>query len=478
MKGPNPKTSAELSDLESRISLRGENGALLSGEADPQLELDERQARDRKIARLRLLWESRGLLVRVSGLALLLSAGITLLIPNQYKSTARLMPPDNQSSSGLAAAAMAFAGGSGGTGGLGAEALGGLGGLAGQLLGLKSTSDLLVGVLTSRSVADTIVEKFDLKKVYGARRMDDAWKALESHTSTEVDRKSQIVTIMVTDQDPARATAITAEFIEQLNRRLAEVSTSSARRERVFLEGRLKGVSRDLESAEKEFSQFSSKNSTLDIKEQGKAMVEAAAALQGELIAARSELEGLKQIYADSNVRVRSLEARIAELENEIRRVGGQNEGDLLTASANQNDSLYPSIRKLPLLGVTYADLYRKARVQETVFEMLTQEYEVAKVEEAKEIPMVKVLDPPNLPESKSSPPRTLLTLLGGFIGFVAGATYVFARARWQETDPSDPGKVLAQEVLETVRAVLPWHSRNGFNNGANSDGRDSKKGF
>ena len=115
-------------------------------------------------------------------------------------------------------------------------------------------------------------------------------------------------------------------YAEELNRTLAEVSTSSARRERIFLEGRLQAVSQDLEASEKEFSQFASKNTAIDIKEQGKAMVDAAATLQGQLIAARSELEGLRQIYADGNVRVRSAEARVAELEDQLRKVGGKDE--------------------------------------------------------------------------------------------------------------------------------------------------------
>ena len=111
------------------------------------------------------------------------------------------------------------------------------------------------------------------------------------------------------------------------------MSTSSARRERIFLEGRLQAVNQDLEAAEKEFSQFASKNTAIDIKEQGKAMVEAAATLQGELIAARSELEGLRQLYADSNVRVRSVQARVAELENQLKKVGGEDASYVLGRS-------------------------------------------------------------------------------------------------------------------------------------------------
>ena len=102
---------------------------------------------------------------------------------------------------------------------------------------------------------------------------------------------------------------------------MVELSTSGAHRERVFLEGRLKTVQQELESAEKDFSQFASKNMAIDIKEQGKAMVEAAAVLQGQLIAAESEMEGLRQIYTNNNVRVRTLEARITELKQQLEKL-------------------------------------------------------------------------------------------------------------------------------------------------------------
>jgi capsule polysaccharide export protein KpsE/RkpR len=188
--------------------------------------------------------------------------------------------------------------------------------------------------------------------------------------------------------------------VEELNRLVADLSTSSARRERVFLEERLQGVSRDLEDAEKNFSQFASKNSAIDVKEQGKAMVEAAATLQGQLIAAQSQLEGFREIYTDNNPRVRTIKARIDELRRQLEKLGGKGESST-DVSSGSGESLYPSIRKLPLLGVTYADLYRRTRVQEAVFETLTKEYEMAKVQEAKEIPTVKVLDTPNVPDRK-----------------------------------------------------------------------------
>lgn len=439
--------------------LEGTNGARTATSeavgAAPSVQPDWRDTSDPHLAQALLLWEHRRFLARATGIGLLLSTAIAFLIPNRYQSLARLMPPDSQSGSGLAMAAAALTGAATGTGGSV------LGGLASDLLGTRSNSDLLAGVLTSHTVEDKVIQRFDLKKVYKTRRIEDTRKALENWTDVSVDRKNQIITIKVTDLSAPRAAAIAGAYIEELNQTVASVSTSSARRERIFLEGRLQSVNRDLEAAEKEFSRFASKNETLDIKEQGKAMLGAAAKLQAQLSLARSQLQGLRQAYAESNIRVRTVEARIAQLQEEMAKFDGQYEGAAVDGEAPAGDA-YPSLRRLPLLGVPYADLYRATMVQEAVFETLTKQYELAKVQEAKEIPTVKVLDPPFVPEKKSFPPHLLLVLLGTTFTFSLAAAWIFGCTKWDLTDPSNPRKVLAQEILATAKGTIPWASRNG----------------
>jgi uncharacterized protein involved in exopolysaccharide biosynthesis len=411
---------------------------------------EQKVARERTVARLRLLWNCRKFLVRITGAGLLLAGAIAFLIPKRYESTTRLMPPDSQSGSSMAMLA-----------GLANRVGGSLAAVGGDALGLKSTGVLFVGILESRTVRGDLIKRLDLRRVYGTRGWEGAQSELARNTAISEDRKSGIITIRVTDQSPQQAAAMAAEYVEELNRVVSLLSTSAAHREREFLEDRLKAVQQDLEAAEKEFSQFASKNTAIDIKEQGRAMVEAAATLQGQLIAAESELEGLKQIYTNNNVRVRSVRARIAELQHQLEKLGGKGESSSSLASA-PGDSFYPSIRKLPLLGVTYADLYRRTRIQEAVFETLTQEYELAKVEEAKEIPSVKVLDPANVPERKSFPPRLLIAFLGGCVALVGGIAWSFGQAGWQNVDPQDPRKVLAREVFETARDRLALVTHNG----------------
>src|SRR4029077_7426918 len=203
--------------------------------------------------------------------------------------------------------------------------------------------------------------------------------------------------------------AMAQAYVDELDRLVAQVSTSSARRERVFLEERLQKVKGELDSAARNFSDFASKNTAVDIPAQGKAMVEAAAALQGELIAAQAQLASLRGYSSDSNVRVLATEARVNELQKKLNEIGGTG----TQTELNSDNSLYPSIRKLPLLGVTYEDLYRQTKIQETVYELLTQQYELAKVQEAKEIPTVKVLDEALVPTKKSFPSRAEIVLVG-----------------------------------------------------------------
>jgi len=395
---------------------------------------------------MRVVWERRSFLRRATLGALLASTLVAFLLPKEYESTARLMPPDQQSGATMAMMTAL------------ASKLGGLGAVGSGLMGLKSPGELFVGVLQSRTVQDDLIARFELRKIYGVRYWEDARKSLAKHTDVSEDRKSGIITIKVSDKDPRRAAAMCEEYVAKLNQLINQLTTSSAHRERVFLEERLDEVKHELGNAEDDFSQFASKNAAINIPEQGKAMMQAAATLQGQLIAAQSELEGLRQIYTDNNVRVRAMEARVSELRRQLNKLGGKPGSEETSGS----DSFYPSIRKLPLLGVAYTDLYRQTKIEETVFETLTQEYELAKVEEAKEIPVVKVLDPANVPEKKSFPPRLLIMVLGTLFGMGAGVTWILGKAMWRETDSADPRKMLAQEVFATVSASLPKFSRNG----------------
>jgi capsule polysaccharide export protein KpsE/RkpR len=427
----NPGQGATLRDLEEMPEV-GFSYARKANEAEPA-SLDQGWT-----SYCWLLWEKRGLLYKVAFRALVVSSLVAILIPSKYESTAHIMPPEQGDSGALLSL---LAGRSGGS----EAASPALASLAGNFLGMTNKGALFVGLVHSRTVEDHLIDRFDLQKVYWARYKQDARKTLETRTAVEEDRKSGVISITVTDRSPQRARDVAQAYVEELDRLVSQVSTSSARRERIFIEQRLVAVKKDLEDAEQQFSAFASKKGTPDIKEQAKAMVEAAALLQGQVIATQSELQGLEQIYTSNNVRVRALRARLAELQSQLQKMGGTNAP--LATDASAPEEMYPSIRQLPLLGVEWADRYRKMKIQETVYELLNQQYELTRIQEAKEIPTIRVIDPANLPEKKSWPPRLLIILFLTSFSLVVTAGCVVGSAYWQRVDPHNPGKVLVTRM-------------------------------
>jgi capsule polysaccharide export protein KpsE/RkpR len=373
------------------------------------------------------IWQRRSWLAKVIGLGVLLTIGIALLIPNKYTSTAQLMPPDSQALSSTSMLS-ALAGG-------GAIAPS----LAGGLMSARTPGGTFIGILYSQTAQDDIINRFDLRRVYHCKLYFDARKILTEQTTIVEDKKSGIISIAVMDRDRYRARDLAEANVEELDKLVNRESTSSARRERIFLEERIKSVKSDLDASSRALSQFSSRNATMDPQKQGEATVEAAGKLQGELIAAESELSGLKAQYTDDNMRVRGVRARVGELQSQLRKMSGV--GDNVNGADLKADQLLPSVRKLPLLGLTYYDLYRQVAMQDTIYQTLTKQYELAKVQEAKEIPRVKVLDEPDVPERKSSPHRAIIVVLGFLLSAFAGITWILARALWDLTYGPHPVK-------------------------------------
>jgi len=343
-----------------------------------------------------------------------------------------------------------------------AGSLGGLGSLAGGLLGEHNSTALFIDLLHSGTVSGHLVDHFNLMHVYHKRYHVDAGKRLASMTTITDDKKSGVITIKVQDRDPARARDLAQGYLDELNKLVTQTSTSAAHQERVFIEQRLQGVQSELERAQLDLSEFASKTSTIDIKEQTHAMVDAGARVQAEMLVEQSSLQSLRQIYGDGNIRVRETEARIASLQGDLTKMTGS--GAALSVSHDNSSStddkgeLYPPLRQLPRLAVPYADLYRRVKVEETVFELLTQQYEMARVEEARDVPPIRVIDVPGIPEKKSFPPRLLLTLFLTFLSFSATAFMVIAREHWQHVSEDDERRWLLAEVVSS----LPWQIKAG----------------
>jgi capsule polysaccharide export protein KpsE/RkpR len=370
----------------------------------------------------------------------MLSIIVALLLPKEYVSGARIMPPEQGGNTAAMLAAL-----------VGKGSAGGLANLAGSLLGAKNNGALFVALLHSGTVSGHLIDRFDLQRIYHKRYREGAAKRLAHLTKITEDPKSGVIAIVVTDETRERARDLAQGYLDELNNLVAKVNTSSAHRERMFIEQRLNTVQSELQHAQLELSDFSSKNTTIDVKEQTKATVDAGARLEGQLIAGETELDSLRQIYGDGNVRVRAAEARNATLQRELQRANGQS-----LAATNGEDvdprHPYPPLRQLPQLGVQWANLYRSVRIHETVFDLLSEEYETARIEEVKSIPVVGVIDVPELPERKSGPHRTLIVLISTVLSAVLTAAFLLARRSWLLMDHEDPRKALAHRITSTMR--------------------------
>lgn len=401
------------------------------------------------LRRVSIAWERRRFILRVSAVGLLLSTAVAFLLPKQYESTARIMPPESNLNAAMLAAMS------------GRMLPGNLGAVAGGLLGLRNNSTVFASLLLSGTVTGHIVDRFELQKLYRSRYKQNAVKRLIHLTDVSEDRKTGILTITVSDTDQRRARDMAQAYLDELNSLVSRVNTTSAGRERQFIEQRLVSVKSDLDQAQQQLSAFSSKNVTLDVKEQTRATVEAAAKLEGEAIFARTELSSLEGVYGPENIRVRAAKARAAHLDREVQRATGSADD-----SAPLGDTPYPPLRALPGLGVQWADLYRRVKLQETIYELLTQQYELARIEEAKSIPTVSIVDSPGWPEKKSFPPRLLIMVAGTLLCLLGAFFYAVRREEWTIVPSDDPRKILAWRILHDLRNDHPgWFKaihRNG----------------
>jgi uncharacterized protein involved in exopolysaccharide biosynthesis len=394
--------------------------------------------------RLGLWWRHRRFLWNVLWMSALLSTAVALILPRHFKSTARLVVPDNQASTSVSGMLSRAAGGM--NSGLGLD--------PSTLLGLRTPGAFYAAVLQSRTVQDRLVERFDLRTHYKKKYYQDARKKLAGNTDVLEEKKSGVITLTVTDWDANFAAMLARSYIEEMNRVAVDLNISGAHLEREFLEERLKDARIDLDQAALELSQFSSKHSVTDIQQQGRTMMDAAAELQGQLIGSEAELKGLEQIYSDDNFRVRTLKARVAELQSQLKKMVG-NYTAPGEVTGEQAGGTYPAVRTLPALGYRYQELYRETKTQETVFDFLTQQYEIARVEEARELPVFRVMDKPDVPEKKSSPIRSLVVALSVFCAMLIGCWWVVVREKWEQLSPMDSRRLLLAEVRSDMRAAV-----------------------
>jgi uncharacterized protein involved in exopolysaccharide biosynthesis len=329
----------------------------------------------------------------IVGITAMVSLIVSLVLPKIYAATTSVLPPQ-QDTMGMSMGLQQAAGG-------------GLSGSVGGLLGMKTPMDLWVGILKSNAIRDAIINRFELKKRFDVETIEDARLKLNGVVKV-LKAKEDILSITVEDESPERAAQIANAFVEELDKVNRGNVMTSGKRTRLFLEKRLREAKEELIKTEVAMKVFQEDSKAVKLDEQSKAIIGAIGKVRGELMAKEVELQTMLSFATPTHPQVQLLQSEVTGLRGQMREMA---EGKKNRLPSEQKDIFIPT-EKMPDLGLQYARLFRDAKVQETLYGLLTQQYELARIQEAKDSPTVQVLDVAKAPEKKTRPKRSLIVLL------------------------------------------------------------------
>jgi len=334
-------------------------------------------------------------ILKITLAAAVISVVGSLLLPNIY--TARTLILPSQEERGLMSTMM------GQLGGLATLAAG-----AGAQIGGPSTADLYVSMLRSEAVKDPLIDRFKLMEVYGRKYRSDTYTLLDKNTAVSVGKKDGIITIAVSDKDPKRAAALANGYATELGNLAVRLNIAGAGQTRNFLEERLVKAKAELVKAEENLKVFQAKNKAVSVTAQAEATIKGVAELRAQLAAQEVQLATYRRQFTDSSQEVKNLSTSVGNLRAQIAKLEGTG-----------GDSALPSVGSVPTIGQEYVRLMREFKIQESLVELLTKQYEMARLSEAKDVSQVQVIQSAKIPERKSRPHRAIIVLISVFIAFL-----------------------------------------------------------
>ncbi|OGU55589.1 MAG: hypothetical protein A2V66_15655 [Ignavibacteria bacterium RBG_13_36_8] len=341
----------------------------------------------------------------------LLSAVYSLLMVQKYTSTATILPPSSEMETMFGFISGGIPGG-----------LSGISKLAGGLPGLTSPSDLYAAVLNSGYIRSIIVNKYDLKKEFKAKTMEDANKMLSKIVNISVTPEG-IIVVSVIYKNKFLAADIANSFVEELDKFNNEVSMTMGKKYRIFIEERLKETTDSLYKSEEALRKFQEENRTIAIDEELKSIIETIAHLKSELILREVQLGAIRSSSIETNPLAQGLGREIYELKKQLTKMQFGNETkDSLQFGAGFSIPLM----ELPELSLLYVRLVRDVKVQEAIYELLIQQYEQAKIMELKDTPTIQILDKAGPPEKRSAPKRKIIVIFAVLLSLFASIPLVF----------------------------------------------------
>jgi len=377
---------------------------------------------------LRVIVRRRMLIVKVCTVAVVFSVCYSLTLNDIYTATSRFLPPQKENPSALFSSLLSQAGG------LASIAGGG---------GLGGSTDLYIGILKSRSVADAVIKRLDLQKEFKNKTIEDTRMVVERVVKFK-GSKEGIITVSADSRDPQKAAQLANTFVDELTRRSVKLLLVKASSERLFLEQRLLVVRQELKNAEDDLKAFQEKFKTIKVDTQAAAAIEGIARLKAEIVSQEVQLASLSNSRTGENSDVKALQAGISKLKSQLGAMTG-NGGP---------DNVIPAAGNVPSLSVEYFRKVRELKIQEAVFEQLSKQYEVAKINESKDSSTLQILDEAVAPTKKSKPKRSLIVLLSTVMAFIGSIVIIFVQEYLSKMSPEDT------EIIREIKQSLRFRKR------------------
>jgi tyrosine-protein kinase Etk/Wzc len=358
-----------------------------------------------------ILSERKRIILRITVAFALIAIVGSLLLPNQYTATVLLLPPQQNSSLGSALTSQL-------------SALSGLAGLAGGGGLLKNPNDMYVSMLKSRTVEDGIVQQFGLMQEYKIKYPSEARKAFEHHTVVDGSGKDNLIHISVEDKDPKRAAEIANGYVEQYRKLSEHLAITEAAQRRLFFQQQLEEAKNNLANAEEALKKTQQTTGVLEINSQSRALIETAAVLRAQIAAKEVQVQAMQTFATGQNAQLIQAQQELDSMRAQLARLGG-------SAEDTTGGGFIVPKGKVPEAGLEYLRKLRDVKYYETIFEILARQFEVAKLDEAKEGSIVQVVDSAVPPDRKSSPHRGLIVIISTLLGLVLGVTIALFQAAW-----------------------------------------------
>jgi tyrosine-protein kinase Etk/Wzc len=361
---------------------------------------------------------------------------VSLLLPIWYTATVVVLPPQQNSSLGSALTSQ-----------LGS--LSSMAALAGGSLALKNPNDMYVAMLKGESVEDGMVHDYHLQREYHKKYLSDARKAFEHHATVDGSGKDGLIHISVEARSPDRAAQLANGYVSEFRDLSKHLAFTEAQQRAVFFSDQLEQAKDNLANAEVALQRTEQATGLIQLDSQARALIESAAILRAQVAAKEVQIQAMQTYATGENAQLVQAQQELESMRAQLAKLGG---------SEDTADSLIVPRGKLTEAGLEYVRNLRDVKYYETIFDILARQFEIAKLDEAKEGAMVQVVDPAIPPDRRSSPKRTLIVIVATVVGALFGMLLAFLQAGWTrlKEDPESGAKLdLLRRALRSRHPVV-----------------------